>query len=415
MFKNKWWTVFASVIALIVANGVINVFAVGVFIKPISQQLGFGRGTISTAIAAANWCTALAVPFIGRMIDRWGVRAVLLPAITLFAITVAARAFLTQSVVLLLIIFGLSGITGSGQSTTGYSKQIAMRFDTQRGLALGIALAGIGLGTAIVPQLCNILLAIFGWRMGFVGVGVLTFFLAFVPVFIFFRDPEPHASQTQARAKTTAEVPGLTFSEAVRTWQLWAMVLIFFFSTVAINGSLIHVVAMLTDRGISVKLATAALSFSGLALIGGRLISGYLMDKIFAPYIGMFFMLGSIIGMGILGLGVRGTGPVLGTILMGMGMGAEVDMLAFLIGAYFGLRSFGAIHGFVYAGILFANGVGAGILGWCFQWTRSYNTGLIAFEILLVISFVLFATLGSYRFPARRKQAATTVAPAAAR
>ena len=411
MFKNKWWTVVASVLALIVGNGVINVFAVAVFLKPIAQNLGFGRGTVSTAILAANWCTALAIPFVGRMIDRWGVRAVLLPSITLFAVAAAARALLTHSVVVLMIVFAVGGITGAGQSTTGYSKQIAMRFDRQRGLALGIALAGVGLGTALVPQFCNILLGRFGWRMGFLGLGVLTFVLAFIPVAIFFRDPEHKASPAQVRAKTTANAPGLTFSEAVRTWQLWAMVLIFFLSTVAINGTLIHLIAMLTDRGISVEVATAALSVSGLALIGGRLISGYLMDKIFAPYIGMFFMLSSIAGMAILGLGVHGVGPVLGTILMGMCIGAEIDMLAFLVGAYFGLRGFGAIHGFIYAGVLIANGAGAVILGWCYQLTKSYNGGLIAFEIMLVVSFCLFATLGPYRFSARRKPAAAAGSP----
>jgi MFS family permease len=403
LFKNKWWIVVASVLALIVGNGVINVYAAGVFIKPLAKELGFGRGVISSAIAWANIATAIAMPFVGRLFDRYGVRAVLLPAIALFALATATRSLLTGSVVLLFLIFAFSGVTGAAQSGTAYSKMIAARFDTRRGLALGIALAGIGLGAALIPQLCNIFLRVFGWRGGFVVLGVLTIILAFIPVAVFCREQGTAGGIGNGKLPAT-DVPGLSFSEALRTWPLWALWLVFFFSTIAINGSLIQVIPMLTDRGITVAVATAALSFSGLALIAGRLLSGYLLDKLYAPYIGMFFLLLAMTGLGILALGVRGAGPVLGTILLGMGMGAEIDLLAYVIACYFGIKAFGAIHGLIFAGALIANGIGAATLGWLFQIAHSYTAGLIAFEILLAISVILFGTLGAYRYPAARHQ-----------
>lgn len=398
MFKNKWWIVFGSVLSLIVGNGVINVFAAGVFFKPISAELGFGRGTISTALAATNIMTAITAPFMGRLLDKYGTRPVLLPAIVLFAITTAARSLLTSSILLLFIIFAIGGVTGAGQSTTPYSKIITAHFDKQRGLALGIVLAGVGLGTAIVPQYSSFLLRHFGWRVGFLGLGVLILVLAFIPVSIFCREPAHAALKGAARLA----IPGLEFSEAVRTFKFWAIWVIFFLSTVAINGSLIHVVPMLTDRGLPVAMATAALSFSGVALIGGRLVSGYLLDKLFAPYIGIFFLVTPMIGLAILGMGFRGMGPVLGTVLLGMGMGAEIDLLAYIIAAYFGLRAFGAMHGFIFMGALLANAVGVSILGWCYQLTKSYTAGFIGFEIILAISVVLFAMLGPYKFPVQK-------------
>ena len=85
-------------------------------------------------------------------------------------------------------------------------------------------------------------------------------------------------------------------------------------------------------------------------------------------------------------------------------MGAEIDMMGYLIGAYFGLKEFGSIHGSIYTGILIANGVGVGILGWCYQITKSYNMGLALYEILLVICLILYATIGPYRYSPKKKQ-----------
>lgn len=413
MFKNRWWIVFGAIIALICGNGVINVFAAGLFFKPMAAELGFGRGVISTSIAVTNVMTALTAPFLGRLFDKYGVRRVLLLAIVLFAISVAARAYCTGSVMLLFVIFGIGGITGTGQSTTGYSKLIAANFEKERGLALGLTLAGVGLGTAIVPQYARYLLTHFGWRHAYWGMGVLIMVLAFVPAFIFFpRDTAQGAKQAVA---ARANLAGIDFSEAVRGYRLWAIWLFMFFSTVAINGSLIQIVPMLTDRGIPVGAATAALSFSGLALIVGRVFSGYLMDKIFAPYIGIFFVVLPIFGLGILGLGLHGAGPTIGTILLGMGMGAELDLLGYIIAAYFGNKAFGTLHGFIFMGALFANAVGAAMLGWIYQFTHSYKLGFIIFEIMLVICVVLLGILGPYKFPVQRHKPKPETASAAAR
>jgi MFS family permease len=400
VFKNKWWLVFGAILALICGNGVINVFASGLFFKPMAKELGFGRGVISSSIAVTNVMTAITAPFLGRLFDKYGVRPVLLPAIVLFAISVAARSFCTSSIVLLFIIFGIGGITGTGQSTTGYSKLIASNFDKERGLALGLTLGGVGLGTFIVPQYAHYLLSHFGWRNAYLGLGALVLVLAFTPAFIFFSGPA--AGARKAAAGPRADLPGLEFSEAIRGYRFWAVWFFMFLSTVAVNGSLIQIVPMLTDRGIPVGMATFALSISGIALLFGRVFSGYLMDKIFAPYIGIFFVVLPIIGLGILGLGFHGAGPIVGTVLLGMGMGAELDLLGFIIAVYFGNKAFGALHGFIFMGALFANAVGTAMLGWIYQWTHSYALGFIIFEIILVICVVLLAVLGPYKYPVQR-------------
>ncbi len=393
---NRWWIVVAAMLSLIVGQGSINVFAAGVFLKPVAAELGFGRGAISTAIGLSSLVTALALPFFGRLVDRYGVRPMLLSSITLFALATAALALLTPSTTVLILLFAISGIMGVGQTPTPYSKVITAWFDRQRGLALGLALAGVGLGTIIIPQLSNALVANFGWRIGYVGLGIAIFVLAFLPVALFVREPAPRSADRHAEAVAQ----GISFSEAIRNRRYWATALVFFFAATTINGSIIHVVPLLTDRGIAPGVAAAALSAAGLALIGARIIAGYCLDKIFAPYIAVFFLLCPMAGIAILASGIAGPWPVVGTILLGMGIGAEIDILSFVVSRYFGIRFFGTLHGFGFALALIGNAAGASILGWFFQLAHSYTPGFVVFEILLAIACVLMMTLGPYRYPA---------------
>jgi hypothetical protein len=106
-------------------------------------------------------------------------------------------------------------------------------------------------------------------------------------------------------------------------------------------------------------------------------------------------------GLAILGSGVAGSWPLVGTVLLGLGIGAEIDLLSFIISRYFGIRFFATLHGFCFALALIGNAVGASILGWVFQLQHSYTYGFALFEVLLAISCVMMTTLGPYRYPAQ--------------
>jgi MFS family permease len=397
--ERRWWIVFAAMLSLIVGEDSINVFAAGVFLKPVAQELGFGRGEISTAIGLSSVVTALMMPFFGRLVDLLGVRPMLLWSIPLFALATAALSLLTASTGVLFLLFAISGVTAVGQSPTAYCKVITAWFDRKRGLSLSLALAGVGLGSALIPQLSKTLIGHFGWRMGYVGLGIAIFVFAFLPVALFVREPaKPEAVRLSNSGREIAALLGLSFAEAIRTWRYWAMTLTFFFAATAINGSLIHVVPLLTDRGIPASVAIGALSAAGLALIGSRIVAGYCLDKIFAPYIAVFFLLLPMVGIAILATGMAM--PIVGTVLLGLGIGANIGLMSFIISRYFGIRFFGALHGFMFAPVMLGNAVGASILGWCFQLMHSYTLSFALFEVLLAIACMLMMTLGRYRYPA---------------
>jgi MFS family permease len=404
MIRNRWWVVVASFMAQLVGSGAINVFAFSVLLKPIAKDLGLGRGALSSALLLSTLLTAVGCLSFGRLLDRGQIRATLLPAIALFAVSVAALYLLRPSLVVVYILFGLSGFFGTGQTPLAYAKVIAQWFNKERGLGLGIMHAGIGFGGLVVTQLARLLVSDFGWRRACLGLGIAIFLIAFMPVAIFVREPDSArlAPPTTPRAlQQNRVVPGLTAAEALKgSWQFWKLALAFFLVVLTLNGPLIHAVALLTDRGISLSTATAGLSAAGLAMIVGGILSGYLLDRFFGPHVAICCVAVAMAGIGFLGIGAGVLIPTIGAVLCGFANGAVANLLPYFISRYFGLRSFGQIFGYLFAVFMISVGVGPSLLGFSFDRWHSYNPMLFAFEIALLIACMIFLLLGPYRFPA---------------
>ena len=396
MDSKRWSIVAASSLALVASQGPTNVFATGIFIKPISQELGFGRGDIATAIGISSVMTAVASPVFGRLIDRYGVRTPLAVSIILFALATAAMSLLPGSVFGLYAMFALAGLFAIGQTPGSYSKVVSAWFDRQRGFALGIVLAGVGMGTIVLPMICKTLIGTFGWREAYLGLAGLIILLALLPVLIFIREP---ARTLAGGLSPGVTLPGVSMTEAARDRRFWYMIVSFFLAVVAINGSLVHVVPMLTDRGMSLSDAVTIISSSGFALIVGRLLAGWIIDRVFAPYVAVFFLVCPMVGLLILALQPVEVPPLVGVLLLGLGIGGETDLLSYMVSRYFGLAKFGTIYGWIFTAALAGNAVGSSILGWAFQLTHSYSATLVAYSLLLAVAAGFNLALGPYRYP----------------
>jgi len=404
MLRNRWWIVVASLMAQLVGSGAINIFAFSVLLKPIANDLALGRGVLSSALLLSTCMTAVGCLSFGRLFDRGRIRAILLPAIALFSLSVASLALLRSSLVIVYLLFGLSGLFGTGQTPLGYSKVISQWFNKERGLALGILHAGIGTGGFLVAQLTRFLINGFGWRNACLGLGISTFLISFLPVAMFVREPSSVVSTPLREgqdSRQTKVVTGLTAAEVLRSWQFWMLALAVSLIVLTANGSLIHVVALLTDRGISVSMATAALSAAGLAMIVGGILCGYCLDRFLGPYVAISCVAFAIIGIGLLGSGAGGMVPIAGTVLCGFANGAEANLLPYFVSRYFGLRSFGQIFGYLFAVFMISVGVGPLLLGFSFDLWHSYGPMLGAFEFALLVACAIFLCLGPYRFPAQ--------------
>ncbi len=413
-FRNRWWVVFASASGLLVGAGAINVFAFGVFLKPVSAALGLERGVFSLAIGLSSLLNAIACPVLGWMIDRWGVRRVMIPGVLLCALATASYALMQNgSLGHIYLIFAVAGFVFGVQTPIAYATITAMWFDRTRGIALGLAMAGVGLGVAIIPQIAAALIAHFGWRMAFVGLAACVLIFAFIPITLFFREPPGFVGAAwREKGRAAAEVRGIEIGEALRgSWQFYALTVAFFLAIVAINGTVTHIVALLTDRGLPLQAATGALSASGLAIIFGRILSGWCLDRFWGPYVAAVFFAIPMAGIGLLDSGAGGAVPLLGAALCGLGIGAEVDLMAFFVSRYFGLRDYAKIYGTMFAVFSFGVGVGPAISGQVFDRFHSYDPVFMFYEVLLGITCIVFLRLGPYPFPAQSDVLPVAVEP----
>jgi MFS family permease len=398
-FANPWWIVFGATISMLVAQGPIIIFTLGLFIGPISDELGWDRASISLAGGTAGLCSALTVPIVGALMDRRGIRRVLLPTIIAFGASVALIAFSSNALPVFLATYAVAGIVGAGQGPLGYAKSIASWFDDKRGLALGTTMAGIGIGAALVPQYTQFLIGAFGWRAAYLGLGALIIIIALPSVYFFIRDPQeaPTASEAEDRSSLRG-LSGAEVSEALKRFRFWLLAAILLIVSVVTNGVVVHTVPILTDHGYAPSQAAALMIAIGLSTMGGRLLSGYLVDRIFAPYVAAFFFLLPCLGLYFLG---SATIPILGIISIGLASGTEVDMIAFLTSRYFGLKRFGQLYGLLFAVFTAGPAIGPYLMGLSFVRLHSYSPVLILFGVAMGMASILALCLGPYTYPSK--------------
>ena len=281
---NRWLVVIASMCGLMVGTGAILIFATSVFLRPVSAELGITRGDLSGALLVATLFTAISCPIVGWLVDRYGARKLMLAGLPLYALCVAGFGFMqAQPFWVIPLLYGLLGFIGGLQTPIPYAYVVNRWFDRQRGLALGIATAGVGLGVALLPPYLAWMIGAFGWRQAYWGLAITVLVLAWLPVVLFVREPglgEAEAQRGVAVAAPGTELPGDEASTAFKTRRFWALTIAFFLAVVAINGTLTHIIPLMMDRGIQLQQAAFIFSFAGYAIILGRIIAGWCLDPV---------------------------------------------------------------------------------------------------------------------------------------
>jgi MFS family permease len=406
MFANRWWIVAASLIGMIVGPGTAVIFVTNVFLVPVTTELGWTRGEFSAGLLASAVASPIMTPLFGRLMDRFGIHRVCLPAATLYGLSLCSFALLQPNLkwAIYIMFFCASGF-GASVGPLVYSKAITGWFDKERGLALGIATCGVGLGTFIIPVLAQFSITAFGWRLGYVVVGLLTWLLAFSMVGIFVREPPGYFDRMRAanlaQQSGSHQPLGLSVRDSILgTRQFAILFAIFLLEGLANNGILSgHFVPMLIDRGYKPFEAAALLGTSGLAAMVARVIVGFCLDYVNGPIFSCIVMFLPVAGVGLLWSHAGAPAPFFAAICIGLAIGAEVDMLGFFASRYFGRRSFGTLYGLVFAAFTIGIGIGPAILGFGFDRSHSYDPVLGVYFWLLVLAALLFLPLGKYRYP----------------
>jgi MFS family permease len=400
-----WWVVLVAAVGLFLGPIPISVFSFAVFLKPLIHEFHSTRGAVSLAFTVFGTMTALTLPFAGRIIDRYGPRRVILVSSFLASMVFLSANLCSGKIWQLYLFYAACSIASCGVAPVSYCNVISHWFDRRRGMALGFIMAGLGSGAVVIPSAAHSVVAKYGWRAAFGCSGAVMLLISLPVLALFLKEkPEPMGPEPDgggyglARSNAPDTDSGMRLGEAVRTPTFWLLFCAFVLVSSSASGCSVHIAAILADHGVSVRAAAFATSILGGGLLVGRAGSGYLLDKFFAPRIAAVLFGLAAAGIGLLRI-AEGEGLAFAAVFaVGLGLGAEVDIMAFLTSRYFGLRSFGTINGFLFAGFGLASGSGAYLMGIGFDRTGSYALPLTLFAIAALIGAVLMTRLGPYRY-----------------
>jgi MFS family permease len=279
-------------------------------------------------------------------------------------------------------------------------------FDRRRGLALGGMATGLGLGAIVVPLIAHIVIERFGWRAAYAIFGCAVLIALPLVATLLVDDPSnkgmtPDGGSSLKNAQVDAKnVEGLSWHAIWHERTFWWMSLAFFLAGASVFGFTVHMPALLTDRGVSAQGAAAAASFVGVGLLLGRVGAGFLLDRFFAPRLAAIFFGGAALGIALLFVVNTTYMALVAAFLVGLGMGAEVDIIAYLTSRYFGMRALGTAFGVGFASYVIAGAFGVFLIGASFDSTHSYTLPLTVCFIAMLLAMIILVRLGPYRFGA---------------
>ncbi|MFJ2684312.1 MFS transporter [Pseudomonas sp. NPDC087342] len=396
-FYGGWKTALASMIGLMLGPSSLLVFCFGTFIIPLEREFNWGIGAISLGGTVLTVMIIVNSLMAGYLSDRVGARQLILGSIPLFGLGVMGLSLINSSLWTFYGALAVVSLLGVSLWPVTYNRVTAGWFDRNLGLSMGIVNAGIGLGAALLPVVAGLITAAYGWRTAFLVLGGTSILVTWPVAFWLLKDASVEAGSRGG--KVAASNVEVSLGESWNDRQLWLVLFGFFILGAASSGVVVHQVRILMDTGMSMAQAAAMQSVLGIAMIFGRISTGWLLDRVHVSKIMAGMCLAAALALLLLALGAPwGTAPLCAA-LVGLVIGAEFDVLGYLIPRYFGRLAFGSFYALVYSVFQVAAALAIGLLGWSRNLQGNYAIGLFIIASMLLVGAQVFFFMGTYRNP----------------
>jgi MFS family permease len=398
-FFYGYWILLVGFLCLVISQGC-GGYAFSLFVLPLADKFGWSRGTIMVGNLMWLLSLGLASPFVGRLINRWGTKWVIVAGALLMG-TGFMLISLIQALWQFYLLWVVIGIGAGAAGVVPASTMVNNWFKKRRGFAIGILGAGIGVGGFVIPWiLSNYIFPGFPnltWRAGYLFSGIISVVII-IPLAIWIikeappeKDILPESDrhgETKTPRISDAYEPGLKLAQAWKTQAFWLLIVGFVTFGFAANLVFQNQVPHLQDIGFTAIQAAISMQALGIGSAIGKFAFGWLCDYIQPKYT---LIIGSIIQAGALVILMIITTssplPLLWTygILIGLGYGCWLPALSMNTTFYFGLVAYSVIFG-IY-NFLFAAGCAIGPVtgGYIFDRTGSYHLAFILCFIFYAI------------------------------
>ena len=390
-FAQGWRVFLASFIGVAIGLTALPFYTYGVFATPLQAEFGWSRSAVQLPLLFQTIGALALLPVIGWATDKYGARPVALLSLIAYFLAFASFSLMTGSLIQYYATAFILGVAGAGTMPITWTKAITGAFVRNRGMALGLALMGTGLTGFVAPAATNWLIEGLGWRSAYIYLALVPAIIGFPIVFFLF-----HEKKYQS-ASSAGAMYGLSFREAVSSFRFWLIAASFFVISFGIGGSIPNLYPLYVEVGFTRAQAAGILSTVGLSVIFGRVATGYLLDRLWAPAVAAGLMALPAISLVLLIVSPSNiTAAYVATILIGLAAGAEFDIIAYLASKYFGLLNYSKIYSMLYASFAIGASAAPAVFGRVYDTTGSYNQIFAISAVLFVLGAVILLFLGRY-------------------
>jgi MFS family permease len=362
-----WRVVIAACLGVMAGFGSLFVYTFSVFVKPLAAEFGWSREAISSGFAIAAVTLGVISPLLGRWIDRFGPRRIILTCMAVYGCAIASLSLLHAGLAQFYVTCFVLGVVGNGAAHLAYSRSISTWFHRRLGMALAFVMAGAGLGSMILPVIAQSIISRSGWRAAYASLGGLALLLGLPLSWRYIRERGTIGNHVVPVAHR-----GMTWPQGLRSFAFWIITAILFVSSISMNGAITHLSALLTDRGLTAGNAALCASILGGSSLIGRIVVGWLLDRFFGPRVALVINLITALGIFLLARAASFPAACVAVVLIGVGAGGEAAITPYLLTRYFGLRAFSTLYGLTWTFYAAAGAIGPVILGRAFDATGSY-------------------------------------------
>jgi len=385
----------------------IPAFVLSVFAGPMTRDLGWTLQQFQTGGLFIALGVLVAAPLGGWLLDRYGPRRVAMSGLIAFSAGIAGLSRVGGEPWTFYLAVLMLTLLAAGVLPTTWTRIVNGSFDRQRGIALGIALSGSGIFATFGPGLAQTVIDAAGWRAAWLTLAALPACIALPLVWAFVRSQpavENAGAPSEAGVSSAAkDMVGMTLAEVLRARRFWILVASFALVSLCLGGFNANLVPILVSKGLEVALAAKVAGALGASLIAGRIVSGLLIDRYWAPGVAAAAFSLPVLGALLL-MGDSPSTAMLVTCvaLMGFAAGAEYDVLAFMISRFFGLAHYGKIYSVIIVAISLATSGGAVLFGRIRDMSGGFGPAWPMVIALCAVSVVLLLALGRDQAPVAR-------------
>lgn len=387
-----WVIVFASLVAMAVTVGTLHAF--GVFFKPLLQEFGWSRATTSGVFSLGGVIQGVIAVLVGLISNRVGPRKLVVVSGVLLGLSYVMGSW-TTALWQLYLYFGLLQGGARGVPYNPLMATIARWFTKRRGLAIGIALSGGGVGTIIFPMLGNSLIERFGWQSAFLYFGLISGAMMIgAGLVVRARPPEmqPSVQNIESLRTNATANPGnqqevyTPVSRVLSNRSFWLVVVMGFFTNLTVSMVFVHLVPYATDQRIPAAVAASFVSVIGVFNIVGKIGGGAFSDR-YGLRMGMLICFG-IGAFSLFWLNFASTLWMFYSfaVVFGLAYSGWMPLFPVMVERIFGVGSMSAVLGFLTAANMIGSSVGAYVAGYLFDVTNSYQWAFFLAGMVLIVS-----------------------------